>query len=157
MNSKASMPFGAELLSDGSVRFRLWAPKANEVVLILEDGREEGYPLTRLADGWFELTTREASRNSKYRFQIDGGLKVPDPASRFQPQDVHGASEVIDADAFLWRDESWKGRPWEEAVIYELHVGTFSEEGTYRGLEQKLDYLRDLGVTAIELMHLSDF
>jgi len=151
------MPFGAELLSDGSVRFRLWAPKANEVVLILEDGREEGYPLTRLADGWFELTTREASRNSKYRFQIDGGLKVPDPASRFQPQDVHGASEVIDADAFLWRDESWKGRPWEEAVIYEVHVGTFSEEGTYRGLEQKLDYLRDLGVTAIELMPLSDF
>jgi 1,4-alpha-glucan branching enzyme/maltooligosyltrehalose trehalohydrolase len=84
-------------------------------------------------------------------------MEMPDPASRFQPQDVHGPSEVVDATAFQWREDSWRGRPWEEAVIYELHVGAFTTEGTFRGVEQKLDYLRDLGVTALELMPVADF
>src|SRR3954471_13155052 len=97
------------------------------------------------------------SAGSLYRFQIDDKAEVPDPASRFQPQDVQGPSEVVDPTAFQWRDENWRGRPWEEAVFYELHVGTFSPEGTFRGVEQKLDYLRDLGVTAVELMPLADF
>jgi malto-oligosyltrehalose trehalohydrolase len=158
MKRKHSMPFGAEVSENGEVRFRLWAPKAKSVDLCLENSKEEKLPLSRLDQGWFELTTRAAAAvGTRYRFQIDGNIKVPDPASRFQPADVHGPSEVIDPKAFEWTDDSWRGRPWEEAVVYELHLGTFTPEGTFRAVEQKLDYLRDLGVTAIELMPLSDF
>jgi maltooligosyltrehalose trehalohydrolase len=151
------MPFGAELRSDGSVRFRLWAPKSRGVELCLEKPGAKSIPLPAAGHGWFELITPEAGAGSLYRFQIDGVLKVPDPASRFQPSDVNGPSEVIDPRAFAWTDDQWQGRPWEEAVIYELHVGTFTPEGTFRGVERKLDYLTDLGVTALELMPLADF
>jgi len=150
------MPFGAQVREDGSVRFRLWAPKAQRVELWLE-GQQEHPGLAQLADGWFELITREAKLGSRYRFRIDGKIQVPDPASRFQPLDANGPSEVIAACGFEWRDEPWRGRPWEEAVIYELHLGTFTAEGTFRAAEQRLEYLRDLGVTAIELMPVADF
>jgi maltooligosyltrehalose trehalohydrolase len=156
MERKHAMPFGAEVLADGSVRFRLWAPAAKRVTLCLENGGG-AYPLLPLENGWFERISPEATAGSLYRFQIDDQMEMPDPASRFQPQDVHGPSEVVDATAFQWREDSWRGRPWEEAVIYELHVGTFTTEGTFRGVEQKLDYLRDLGVTALELMPVADF
>jgi maltooligosyltrehalose trehalohydrolase len=152
------MPFGAEMRDDGSVRFRLWAPKAQRVGLCLENTKES-IPLTPLQQGWFEAVTREAGTGSRYRFQIDGEAKVPDPASRFQPLDVHGPSEVVDPRAFDWTEteNDWRGRPWEEAAIYELHVGTFTPAGTFRSVEEKLEYLRDLGVTAIELMPVADF
>lgn len=152
-----TMPFGAELQPDGSVRFRLWAPAARQVSLILERFESTPIPLVSIEGGWFELLTNEAQVSSLYRFQIDGNTNVPDPASRFQPHDVHSPSEVIDPSAFNWTDTDWRGRPWEQAVIYELHVGTFTHDGTFHGVEQNLDYLRDLGVTAIELMPLSDF
>ena len=100
---------------------------------------------------------RRPAAGSRYRFQIDGGLLVPDPASRANPDDVHGASRVVDPLAFDWNDGHWRGRPWEEAVVYELHVGTFTPQGTFAGVESKLDYLRELGVTAIELMPIADF
>jgi malto-oligosyltrehalose trehalohydrolase len=151
------MPFGAELQPDGSVLFRLWAPAAKDVSLILETAETKPIPLASTNDGWFELLTKQATVGSLYRFRIDGKTQVPDPASRFQPHDVHGPSQVIDPSAFDWSDTDWRGCPWEQAVIYELHVGTFTPEGTFRGVEQKLDYLRDLGITAIELMPLSDF
>ena len=148
------MPFGAECLEDGKVRFRLWAPRAERVDLCIDN--REPLALSRLAHGWFELVTR-ASAGSRYHFQINGQTKVPDPASRFQPSDVHGPSQVIDPNAFDWQDEHWRGLPWEEAVIYELHVGTFTPEGTFAAAEQRLDYLADLGITAIELMPIADF
>ena len=88
---------------------------------------------------------------------MDGELFVPDPASRFQPHDVDGPSEVITPHAYKWRDHAWNGRPWNEAVIYELHVGTFTPEGTYAGAAKKIGTLKELGITAIELMPLSDF
>ena len=157
MDRKHSMPFGAEVLADGSVRFRLWAPNAKSVALCLENGGHGSYPLLPLENGWFELISPEAHAGSLYRFQIDHQAEVPDPASRFQPKDVHGPSAVIDPAAFSWNDEGWRGRPWEQAVIYELHVGTFTPQGTFQGVEEKLDYLRDLGVTVIELMPLADF
>jgi maltooligosyltrehalose trehalohydrolase len=157
MKRSHSMPFGAEVNESGEVRFRLWALKAKSVDVILDNSKEEKLALSKLDGGWFELTTGAATAGTRYRFQIDGDIKVPDPASRFQPADVHGPSEVIDPAAFEWKDENWRGRPWEEAVIYELHVGTFTPEGTFLTVEQKLDYLCDLGVTAIELMPLSDF
>ncbi len=87
----------------------------------------------------------------------DAGQLVPDPASRFQPHDVNGPSEVIDPNAFAWQDAAWRGRPWAEAVIYELHVGTFTPQGTFAAARERLDYLRELGVTAIELMPVADF
>ena len=148
------MPFGAECLDDRNVRFRLWAPKAQRVDLCLAN--QETRALSKLEDGWFELVTNTPA-GSRYQFQIDGQTKVPDPASRFQRSDVHGPSQVIDPAAFDWQDEKWRGRPWEEAVIYELHVGTFTPEGTFDAAEQRLDYLADLGITAIELMPIADF
>jgi maltooligosyltrehalose trehalohydrolase len=157
MKRSCSMPFGAEVSRDGSVRFRLWAPQARRVELCLENGRTQRLALAELEGGWFELSTGEASPGTHYRFQIDGDVKVPDPASRFQPFDVHGPSEVVNPGGFDWQDDDWIGRPWEEAVIYELHVGAFTPEGAFHGVEQKLDYLRDLGVTAIELMPVADF
>ena len=152
------MPFGAELAADGGVRFRLWAPAAREVALILpEDAAALPLAMSPLEDGWFGIDTDLARAGSRYRFRIDGKLDVPDPASRSNPEDVHGPSVVVDPNAFDWGDAGWKGRPWHEAVIYELHVGTFSPEGNYAGVEQRLDHLAELGVTFIELMPLADF
>jgi len=152
------MPFGAEFHPGEGVRFRLWAPKAKKVTLHLTDAH---HPLLLdmkgIGVGWLELLTDRARAGSRYQYQIDDGLKVPDPASRFQPADVHGPSEVIDAEDFDWLDIDWRGRPWNEAVIYELHVGAFSPEGTFAGVEKRLDYLAGLGVTAVELMPVSDF
>jgi maltooligosyltrehalose trehalohydrolase len=155
MKRSHGMPFGAAVLPDGSVRFRLWAPKAQRVMLCVEVSSQ--LPLAGLEHGWFELITREAGPGVGYQFQIDGQTKVPDPASRFQPSDAKGPSEVVDPLAFNWTDTQWRGRPWEEAVVYELHVGTFTPEGSFRGVERKLDYLRELGVTAVELMPVADF
>lgn len=153
-----AMPFGAELRADGQVRFRLWAPAAAGVALCLEqDGTAAELPMTALRHGWFECVTDRAQAGSRYRFRLDDGMRVPDPASRFNPDDVHGASEVIDPGAYAWMDSAWQGRCWEETVLYELHVGAFSTEGTYAGVQRRLDYLVDLGVTAIELMPLADF
>lgn len=149
------MPFGAQLTARG-VRFRLWAPGCREVRLRLgEDG--PGLAMTPSAEGWFERTEPGAGPGTRYRFEVGGGLRVPDPASRFNPDDVHGASEVIDPAAFDWQDGAWRGRPWTEAVIYELHVGAFSPEGSFAGVAARLDHLAGLGVTALELMPVADF
>ncbi|MBS1211455.1 MAG: malto-oligosyltrehalose trehalohydrolase [Proteobacteria bacterium] len=107
--------------------------------------------------GWFERLSDEARASSRYRFRLDHGETVPDPASRFNPEDVHGPSVVVDPGTFAWQDHDWRGRPWEDAVVYELHVGTFTPEGTFRAILERLDYLVELGVTAIELMPVADF
>ncbi len=151
------MPFGAEVREDGSVRFRLWAPAAGSVSVELADRGAEALPMMAVADGWFELETDAAKNLGRYSFLIDNRIRVPDPASRFQPQDVHGPSQIIDPRTFDWSDDGWRGRPWHEAVIYELHVGAFSPSGLFSGVQERLDYLADLGITAIELMPLSDF
>jgi malto-oligosyltrehalose trehalohydrolase len=145
--------FGARLLPGGGVGFRLWAPAARTVDVAIDGSCQ---PMQRHAEGWFELRVPSARAGTLYRYRIDGGQLVPDPASRFQPQDVDGPSEVIDPSSFRWR-EGWQGRPWREAVICELHVGTFTPQGSYAGVSQKLDQLKAAGITAIELMPLSDF
>jgi maltooligosyltrehalose trehalohydrolase len=150
------MPFGAAVDPPQGIRFRLWAPKSSEVLLELEDTREP-QKMTPVGGGWHELVSYSARPGDKYRFVLSGGYKVPDPASRYQPKDVHGASEIIDPSAYQWSDNHWRGRPWHEFVIYELHVGTFTAEGTFSALEERLDYLRDLGINAIELMPIADF
>jgi maltooligosyltrehalose trehalohydrolase len=152
------MPFGAECLQNGSVHFRLWAPAAQKVELCLTHGERSTFlPLERQDNGWFDSVTDAAGSGSGYWFRINGWQRVPDPASRFQPKDVHGPSEVIDPESFEWRDDNWRGRPWEEAVIYEVHVGTFAPSGTFASVCDRLDYLAELGVTAIELMPVADF
>ncbi|MDP3841115.1 MAG: malto-oligosyltrehalose trehalohydrolase [Oxalobacteraceae bacterium] len=157
MKRQHRMPFGAELV-DGGVRFRLWAPAAQSVALCLTlAGTDHVIGMTRLADGWFESLTERARAGCRYCYRIDGKLTVPDPASRCNPDDVDGASSVIDPAAFTWRDAAWRGRRWEDAVIYELHVGTFTAAGTFLGALERLDYLHELGVTAIELMPVADF
>ncbi|MGD2057031.1 MAG: alpha-amylase family glycosyl hydrolase, partial [Gammaproteobacteria bacterium] len=159
MKRRHCMPFGAELQDDGRVRFRLWAPAAGRVELCLEEpgGGETLWPMHAGAGDWYSLTSERARVGSRYRYRIDGGARVPDPASRFQPEDVHGPSQVIDPARFAWRDTDWNGRAWEEAVIYELHVGAFSAAGNLAAVTERLDYLLALGVTAIELMPLADF
>lgn len=149
------MPFGAALLGDGQVRFRLWAPGQSEVALVLPDRRERR-PMRRLEGGWHELTT-EAAAGEPYLFALQDGLEVADPASRCQAEDAVGASLVVDPLAYSWRETAWQGRPWHETVLYELHVGTFTPEGTYAAAAERLPQLAELGVTAIELMPLADF
>ncbi|MDQ0455262.1 malto-oligosyltrehalose trehalohydrolase [Rhizobium paknamense] len=147
-----SPAFGPSL-HDTGVDFRLWAPLKEEVLLQIED--RQPLPMQRGDDGWHRLRVEGVGAGTRYRFHI-GDLAVPDPGSRFQPEDVHGPSEVIDT-RFNWKTVDWQGRPWEETVIYELHLGTFTPEGTYRGAMGRLDHLASLGVTAIQLMPLSDF
>lgn len=150
------MPFGAEVRDEGTVRFRLWAPNQSSVTLVLED-RPLVLPMEARADGFFELVTEEAEHGSRYRYQLADGDRVPDPISRYQPEDVHGPSSVIDAKTYRWRHPAWRGRPWHETVLYELHVGCFTNQGTFDGVRRKLDHLVDLGVTAVQLMPVADF
>ncbi|GAB6845002.1 maltooligosyltrehalose trehalohydrolase [Methylorubrum rhodinum] len=153
MRRAHAMRFGSEAAEDG-VRFALWAPTADDVTLVI-DGTD--HPIPEAGEGWRVATVPGVKAGARYGFRINGDLVVPDPASRFQPEDVSGLSEVIDPAAFDWTDADWKGRPWEEAVVYEVHVGAATPEGTYAGLEQRLDDLIDLGITAIELLPLADF
>ena len=139
----------------GEFRFRLWAPSQRRVGLVLEDAAEV-VPMARRTDGFFEAFVEGVSAGALYRFALDDGMRVPDPASRFQPQDVHGPSEAIDPGAYAWND-AWTGLRWEDAVLYELHVGAFTPEGTLDAAAGKLDHLAALGVTAIELMPIADF
>ncbi|HTW39158.1 MAG TPA: malto-oligosyltrehalose trehalohydrolase [Steroidobacteraceae bacterium] len=152
------MPFGAELTAERAVRFRLWAPAAQRVELALYEPRGTRYlEMPACGDGWVELTTDAAGPGTLYRYRIDGGLEVPDPASRFNPSDVGGPSMVVDPYAFKWTDASWRAPPWHAAVVYELHTGTFTPEGTFAAIEGKLGHLVELGITAIELMPIADF
>jgi len=143
--------FGPRLGPDG-VTFRLWAPVANAVDLLLDSP----HAMARRADGWYELDVPGAAAGTLYKFRIDGELEVPDPASGFQPRDVHGPSEVIAHD-FAWQATAWRGRPWHEAVLLELHAGTFTPAGTFLAAIDKLDHLVECGITAIELMPIADF
>jgi malto-oligosyltrehalose trehalohydrolase len=147
---------GARVLAVGGVRFSLWAPAFASISLKLEDRSGEPLAMTSEPDGWHVLTVDDAKAGDLYRFVLPDGTEVPDPASRFQPQDVHGPSEVIDPAAHDWT-VAWEGRPWDEIVLYELHVGAFTPEGTFRAAIDKLDHLAALGVTGIEIMPVWDF
>jgi maltooligosyltrehalose trehalohydrolase len=158
MNCVHEMPFGARMLPGGGARFRLWAPDARRVDLVRSAGPDGGtVPMQALPDGWFEQTVARADTSTRYAYRIDGDALVPDPASRANPDDVHAASALVDPLAFHWPDAAWRGRPWHEAVIYELHVGCFTPAGTFNGAIERLDELVDLGITAIELMPVAEF
>ena len=154
-------PLGAHLANDGhadGVQFRVWAPDADAVTLVLDSEGGRRAEMDPAGHGYFEHFAEGLGAGARYRFHLDGQPEpFPDPASRFQPEGVHGPSEVIDPARYEWRTEGWNNVPQHELVFYELHVGTFSLAGTFNGVREKLDHLTDLGVTAIELMPLGAF
>jgi malto-oligosyltrehalose trehalohydrolase len=139
------------LLHEGGVTFRLWAPAAHEVKLLLDKPRD----MQRRGE-WFELDVPQAQAGTRYRFRIDDDIEIADPASHFQPDDVHGPSEVIDH-AYNWQTANWKGAPWEQVAFLEAHVGTFTQQGTFRAMIERLDHLVATGITALELMPVAEF
>jgi malto-oligosyltrehalose trehalohydrolase len=144
------MTFGARYLGGNRTRFRLWAPGQKRVVVEV-DARPSA--MTPQPDGWFEAEAA-CGPGAAYLYRLESGRSVPDPASRAQVGDVHGPSLVVDPDAYRWRHPGWTGRPWAEAVLYELHVGTY---GGFAGVAADLDRLAGLGITAVELMPVADF
>lgn len=152
------LDLGACVLGASSVRFRVWAPRASTVGVHVLGRDGPPAPLTASDDGYFEGTVADTVPGMRYRYVLDGRVERPDPASRFQPEGVHGPSEVVDPNEFQWSDAHWRGRPLDRMIIYELHVGTFTTAGTFEAIIPHLDYLRsDLGVTTIELMPVAQF
>ena len=139
----------------GKATFTVWAPEAKSVHLILDES--EPISMENLPFGYWTLTREEAKPGDLYWYLLDNDLKRPDPASLAQPSSVHGPSEIIDLHGYQWKDSNWKGIPMAEMIIYELHVGTFTPEGTFAGVAQKLDYLKDLGINTIEIMPVAQF
>ncbi|MGN7294257.1 malto-oligosyltrehalose trehalohydrolase [Rhizobium sp. SAFR-030] len=143
------------VLQSSSTLFRFWSPQYDRVQLKIEG--QELRNMQPSSSGWHELSVNGAGVGTRYSFVLPDGLTVPDPASRHQPQDVHGPSEVIDLQAYSWRHPDWRGRPVEELVFYEMHIGTFTPEGTFLAAIERLDHVRDLGVTALQIMPIGDF
>jgi maltooligosyltrehalose trehalohydrolase len=151
------LPFGANARG-GAVEFRVWAPGHDRVdVVLYGPAAEEVRPLDPVGAGWFSAHAEGAGAGARYRYRLDGGDAFPDPASRSQPDGVHEPSEVVDPSAFAWSDGGWAGVPLEELVVYELHVGTFTPEGTFDAAIERLDELASLGVTAVEPMPVASF
>ena len=146
-----AMPFGATLLAPDRTRFRLWAPKQQTVAVEIEGQRD--VPMRQVGEGWFEAEA-PCGAGARYRYRLGDGPAVPDPASRGQAEDVHGPSLVVDPDAYRWKQEVWRGRPWCETVLFELHAGLM---GGFAGVKAALPDLAALGITAVELMPINDF
>lgn len=147
---------GAWPSGNGYTLLHVWAPLAKQVTLHPDasNGPEELEPTEQ---GYWTLTTPSLQEGSQYKLSVDGSQPFPDPASRYQPEGVHGASQVVALEQFSWQDTQWQNLPLEEYIIYELHTGTFSEEGSFAGIAAKLPYLKSLGVNAIEIMPVAQF
>ena len=154
---------GVEVLSDGTVHARVWAPTSVAVTAILAagPGTVDGTPVPVILDaeerGYFSGILPGADAGTHYQFRLDEAAILPDPASRLQPHGVHGASEIVDPARFAWQVDRWTLPPFDQWVIYELHVGTFTPEGTFAAIIPHLPYLKDLGVTTLELMPVAQF
>lgn len=148
------MRIGATHLGDGRTRFLVWAPDVDHVEVVLPD---DEVPLEPTERGYQQGEAGACPPGTRYRYRLDGGDPLPDPASRSQPEGVHGPSAVVDLEGFRWSDDAWRGVPLEDLVIYELHVGTFTPEGTFDAAISRLDELRALGITALELMPVAQF
>ena len=150
------LPIGAEVGRDG-VHFRVWAPARKSVDVVLEGRSSVVASLAREPSGYFSGLVAEAAAGSRYKLRLDGGDAFPDPASRFQPEGPHSASEVIDPGEFHWTDQSWQGVRLHGQVIYEIHVGTFTVEGTWAAALQQLPALAETGITVLEAMPVAEF
>ncbi|HHA2003741.1 TPA: malto-oligosyltrehalose trehalohydrolase [Enterobacter cloacae] len=146
--------WGAEFISGDVVRFRVWAEGQQQLTLRLA---ERDLPMTAVGNGWFQIDVPGVTHGTEYQFVLQDGMAVPDPASRAQKGDVNGSSVVIDPGRYQPINPDWAGRPWEETVIYELHIGTFTPQGTFRAAIDKLPYLAELGITQLEVMPVSQF
>ncbi len=162
-NTKLSrrLPVGAEVLPDGGVHFRVWAPRRKKVEVIIESlkptASTQAFELNEEANGYFSGVVEQAGEGALYRYRLDGGDAFPDPASRYQPEGPHGPSQVIDPARFRWRDKDWRGVKLEGQVIYEMHIGTFTPDGTWQSAARELDELRELCITVIEVMPVAEF
>ncbi|HLI80775.1 MAG TPA: malto-oligosyltrehalose trehalohydrolase [Candidatus Binataceae bacterium] len=150
------LEFGARPVPSGGVEFRVWAPLVKEIAVKLKSPSEIIRPMD-CSDGVFTTAIKEIGAGADYVYVIDGKKERPDPVSRFQPEGVHGPSRVVDPDGFKWNDVGWKGIALEDYVIYEFHIGTFTAAGTFASVIEKLGYLRDSGITAIEIMPVAQF
>jgi maltooligosyltrehalose trehalohydrolase len=148
---------GATRLPDGSWQFVVWAPDHESVELHLPHDEPSFVKMEKDELGYHQAVVKSAKPGARYTYRFDGVRERPDPASRFQPEDVHGPSMLVDVSSFNWTDSNWTGRELEESVFYELHVGTFTSEGTLAAIIPRLDYFADLGVTTIELMPIAQF
>ena len=158
MDESWRLDIGASLIGPGRVRFRVWAPFARHVAVELVSQGQATVPMQPTPGGYFEATIEDVDPRARYRYVLDGNKTRPDPASRFQPDGVHGPSAVVDPDCFTWTDGGWRGLPMNDLIIYELHVGTFTKEGTFDAIIPQLSYLRDtVGITAVELMPVAQF
>jgi maltooligosyltrehalose trehalohydrolase len=151
------MQLGAYYLDAGRCEFSVWAPRARQVELKIVSPYERILSMTRQERGYWRAVVEDVLPGACYQFRLDDEKDRPDPASCYQPDSVHGPSQVIDHEDFAWSDRDWKGRPLSEMVIYELHVGTFTREGTFEAIIPRLEELRDMGITAIELMPVAQF
>lgn len=152
------LPIGAELQKNGSVHFRVWAPASKTVAIELQTGgaANKTFPLEKQENGYFAGSVSEAKDGTRYKIRLEKG-SFPDPASHFQPEGPHGPSQVVDHSRFRWNDEGWKGIAPRDAVIYEMHIGTFTPEGNWAAATRQLDALKELGVTILEVMPIADF
>jgi maltooligosyltrehalose trehalohydrolase len=156
VNAESQRRLGATPEGENSCRFLVWAPRAKRVEVSLVSSEPRSVPMKPVGCGYFSAVVEGVPAGTRYRYRLDHDKQRPDPASRYQPEGVHGPSEVVDHH-FRWTDSSWNGLPLEKYVLYELHVGTFSPEGTFDAIIPRLPALRDLGITAIELMPVAQF
>jgi len=160
MSQTRRYPVGAEVMPDGGTHFRVWAPRCSTVAVILEHSGEQPVvvDLKSETEGYFSGLVGQAKAGTLYRFRLDGDNSLyPDPVSRFQPQGPHGPSQVVDPAAFSWSDHTWPGVPREGQVIYEMHIGTFTPEGSWDAAIRELPPLAELGITLLEVMPVADF
>lgn len=156
MTTQRQEPLGANLLENNRCSFLVWAPKANTVEVHIEQPCECKVPMNARERGYFHAIAENVEPGALYQYRIDGEKERPDPASHYQPQGVHGPSHVVDSQ-FDWGDHGWRGIPLDRYVLYELHVGTFSPSGTFDAVISRPAVLKELGVTAIEIMPVSQF
>src|SRR5947208_1364294 len=157
MGERQARRCGAIRRADGAVTWRVWAPKARAVDLVLRGPSDGSLPLQPEGGGYFSRSEPDVPEGQRYAFRLDGGPERPDPCALWQPDGVHRRSAVYSPERFAWGDGGWPGVPREDLVVYELHVGTFTPEGTFDAIIPRLPALRELGVTAVELMPVAQF
>src|SRR3954470_5099432 len=148
---------GLEIQPRGGAHARIWAPRRSSVDVVLDADRTRAFPLDQERDGYFSGDVPGATAGDRYWLRLDQTLLRPDPVSRSQPDGPHGPSMIVDPAAFRWSDERWAGIAGDGQVVYELHVGTFTPEGTWAAAAGQLAALADLGITVIEMMPVADF
>jgi maltooligosyltrehalose trehalohydrolase len=159
------LPVGAEVRPEGGVHFRVWAPRCEHVEVLLDeecpgdgrDGQARAFALESEGNGYVSGSVASIGAGARYRYRLDGGDAYPDPASRFQPEGPHGPSQVVDPGSFAWTDDGWRGIRLQGQVLYEMHIGTFTKEGTWEAAARELAELKELGITCIEVMPVAEF